>query len=360
MGKIVVIGNADFGLWLLRRETIEGLVAHGHEVHALCPDGSCVEKLKSLGCQVHCTELSRHGTNPLQELKLFLTYLRFFKKVKPTMVFTYSIKPNLYGGLATRLLKIPYVPNITGLGVAMQNDTPLRKVLLKMYKLCLKKSELIFFQNSANLEFFKEQGLVGENYVLLPGSGVNTDRHAFEEYPAQEEKTSFLFVGRLMRDKGVYEYIEAAKQIKEKYPDVIFRMVGDAEADFSEEFKALGAEECIQVYPATDDVHSFMKNASAVVVPSYHEGMSNVSLEAASTGRPVISSKIPGCMEIIDEGVNGYSFEVKNSQALAEAMERFINLPYEERVRMGVAGRKKVEKEFNRETVVNEYIKAAR
>ncbi len=360
MGRVVVIGNADYGLWLLRRETIEGLVAQGHQVYAICPPGSCVEKLEQIGCKVCCTELSRHGTNPLQELKLFFAYLKLFRKIKPTMVFTFSIKPNLYGSLAARLLKIPYAPNITGLGVAMQNDTTLRKVLLKMYRLCLKRSKVIFFQNSANLEFFKEQGLVKDNFVLLPGSGVNVDRHPYEEYPADTGETSFLFVGRFMRDKGVCEYIEAAKLLREKYPNAVFRMVGETESDFAEEFAKLEAERYVEIYPTTDDVHFFMKNANAIVVPSYHEGMSNVSLEAASAGRPVISSKIPGCMEIIEEGVNGYSFQVKNVTALAEAMERFINLPYEQRVKMGVAGRKKIEKEFNRQLVVNEYIEIAR
>lgn len=359
MGRIVVIGNTDYGLMLLRRETIEGL-AKEHEVHAICPDGECIEQLEVLGCKIHCVELSRHGQNPFQEMKLFFSYIGLLKNIKPTMVFTFSIKPNLYGCLACRLLKIPYAPNITGLGVALQNDTLLRKLLLKMYKVCLKKSKVVFFQNSANLEFFKQQGIVKDNYVLLPGSGVNVDRHCFEEYPQDTGKTEFLFIGRIMRDKGVREFVEAAKIIKQSYPDTVFKMVGDAETDYAEEFKTLQAEQYVEIYPSTDDVHSFMKQASVIVVPSYHEGMSNVSLEAAATGRPVISSKIPGCMEIVDEAVNGYSFEVKNSQALAEVMERFINLPYAERAKMGAEGRAKIERQFNRQIVVNEYKKISR
>lgn len=356
MSKVVIIGNKDRDLYNFRQETIIALVKE-HQVLAISPKGDYGEQLLSLGCEVHNIDLSRHGKNPVEEVKLFFSYLKFLRKEKPDMVFTFSIKPNLYGSLACRILKIPCAPNITGLGVAMNNGGKVKDLLLKMYKVCLKKSHTVFFQNSANLEYFKSKGFVKENYVLLPGSGVNLERYPYEEYPEDDGKTDFLFVGRIMKDKGVEEFVQAARQIKDRYPKTTFRMVGLIEPDYEEEFNKLEPERYVELFGLTDDVHGFMTKADAVVVPSYHEGMSNVSLEAAATGRPVISSRIPGCMEIVDDGVTGYSFEVKNVNAIVDALERFVSLPYQQRRDMGIKGRKKIEEQFNRTLVVEEYVK---
>ncbi|MBR0535932.1 MAG: glycosyltransferase family 4 protein [Clostridia bacterium] len=360
MSKIAILGNLEMGLLLFRREIIEGLVREGHQVYAVSPEDGYTAQLEELGCKVCHVNLSRHGMNPLSELKLMMAYVKLFKKLKPDMVFSFSIKPNLYGGMACRLLKIPCVPNITGLGVALQNDTTVRKVLLAGYKVALKKSPVVFFQNSANLNFFREKGIVKDNFILLPGSGVNLQRNCFEEYPEDDGVTSFLFLGRIMRDKGVREYIEASKLIKEKYPHTRFIMVGELEKDYAEEFERLDAQSFVELYEKTDDPHSFITRADAVVVPSYHEGMSNVSLEAAAAGRPIISSRIHGCMEVVDDGVNGFSFTVKDEKALAQVMEKFIELPHSAKEQMGKEGRKKVEREFDRQRVVDEYIKIAR
>ncbi len=356
MAKVVILGNKDRDLLNFRQETIIELVKN-HQVLVVSPKGDYGEQLEALGCSVHSIELSRHGKNPLEEIKLFLSYMSFLKKEKPDMVFPFSIKPNLYGSLACRILKIPCAPNITGLGVAMNNGGFVKNLLLKMYKVCLKKSHTIFFQNSANLQYFKDKGFVKDNYVLLPGSGVNLDRYPYEEYPQDDGKTDFLFVGRIMKDKGVEEFVEAAKQIKEKYPQTAFKMVGLIEPDYEDEFKKLEPEKHVELFGLSDDVHGFMTRADAVVVPSYHEGMSNVSLEAAATGRPVISSRIPGCMEIVDDGITGISFNVKDVTALVEALEKFILLSQKQRRDMGIKGRKKIEEQFNRTLVVKEYAK---
>ena len=358
MGKILILGNKDRDLLNFRQETIKALVKE-HQVHIVAPKGEYGKHLVDLGCTLHNIALSRRGKNPLEELSLFLNYLKLIKKLKPTMVFTFSIKPNLYGSLACRLLKIPCAPNVTGLGTALNEDGLLKKILLKMYGVCFGKCHTVFFQNTANLTYFKENGFVKDNYILLPGSGVNLKRHPYEDYPEDDGITEFLFIGRIMRDKGVFEYVSAAKAIKEKYPSTRFKMVGMVEADYEKAFAELKAEKYVEVYGMTDDVHTFITNADAVVVPSYHEGMSNVSLEAAATGRPVISSDIPGCKEIVDDGVTGFSFEVKNIQSLVSKIEAFIALAHEEKVEMGKKGREKVAQQFNRDAVVAEYMKVA-
>ncbi len=359
MGKILILGNKDRDILNFRQEIIVEL-AKEHEVHVVSPEGDYGNQLVELGCTLHNIALSRHGKNPLEEIKLFFNYLKLIKKLKPTMVFTFSIKPNLYGSLACRILKTPCVPNITGLGTALNEEGLLKKILLKMYKVCLDKSYMVFFQNTANLTYFKEKGFVKENYVLLPGSGVNLERHPYEKYPSEDGIIEFLFMGRIMRDKGVGEFVSAAKEIKEKYSCAKFKMVGMIEPDYEKEFETLEAGKYVELFGMSDDVHSFMKEAHVVVVPSYHEGMSNVSLEAAATGRPVISSKIPGCMEIVDDGITGFSFEAKNIQALVSKMEEFIVLPFEAKEKMGINGRKKIEQQFNRAFVVAEYAKIAK
>lgn len=359
MGKILILGNKDRDILNFRQEIIIRLVKE-HEVHVVSPKGDYGNQLVELGCTLHNIALSRHGKNLLEEIKLFLNYLKLIRELKPTIVLTFSIKPNLYGSLVCRILKTPCAPNITGLGTALNEEGFLKTLLLKMYKICLGKCPMVFFQNSANLAYFKEKGFVKENYVLLPGSGVNLERHPYEKYPSDDGIVEFLFVGRIMRDKGVREFVSAAKEIKEKYSCARFKMVGMIEPDYAKEFETLEADKYVELFGMSDDVHSFMKEADVVVVPSYHEGMSNVSLEAAATGRPVICSDIPGCREIVDDSVTGFKFEVKNTQDLVSKMEEFIALPFEDKEKMGVNGREKIEQQFNRELVVAEYAKLAK
>lgn len=216
---------------------------------------------------------------------------------------------------------------------------------------------MVFFQNTANKEFFKKEGLIRSKSRLIPGSGVNLEQHKYEPYPnVPRYGDKFLFVGRIMKDKGIGELFEAAKQIKKLYSNVTFDIVGGFEEDYSEKIKELENDGIIKYWGQQLEVHDFYKKCSAVVLPSYHEGMANVLLEASSTGRPVLASNIPGCRETFDEGITGFGFKEKSAEKLTDSLKHFIELDYDKKADMGMAARKKITREFDRNIVVNAYI----
>jgi galacturonosyltransferase len=287
---------------------------------------------------------------------LFISYLKIINKEKPDVVLTYTIKPNIYGSLAASILRVSYIPNVTGLGSAVMSQGLINKMAKLLYKVSLRKALCVFFQNTENERYMLENKLLEGHYRLIPGSGVNLQKHSFEDYPANG-KINVLYVGRLMREKGISEFLKAAEIIKKRYKSVEFHIIGSMEDSYNEEIlKELRDKKVINYYGSQKDVHKFIKNSHVTVNPSYHEGMSNVLLESASTGRPVLASNIPGCRETFDEGISGFGFEVKNVDSLVETLIKFIELPYEKKQSMGLAGRNKIEREFDRNIVVNAYL----
>ena len=357
MKKILIFANLDMGLYNFRKELLETLLQKGYEVYISLPMGPRVKDMQEMGCHYIETPVDRRGMNPVADLKLFFKYRKILKEVQPDVVLTYTVKPNIYGGLACRMAKVPYLSNITGLGSAVHNGGVVAKILMMLYRLSAKYASCLFFQNSQNLEFFKEQKAIAENHVLLPGSGVNIHDYTYEQYPPKEEPLSFLFIGRLMRDKGVGELVEAARNIRKDYPEITFDLVGFCEEEYKETFDQLNEGNVVNALGQQQNVREFIKNHSATVLPSYHEGTANVLLESASSGRPCIASKIPGCMEIIDDGATGYVFEAKNAKALEDALREFIGLSYEERKQMGVLGRLKMEREYDRKIIIDHYLR---
>ena len=353
---ILILANNDMGLYKFRKELIDALLKE-YKVIISLPEGPFVEKMTQMGCEFVETEFERRGKNPFKDLELLLYYKKLISKARPDIVLTYTIKPTLYGGIACRISKVPYIVNITGLGTAVQNPGILQKIILLMYRTVLPYAKCIFFQNKTNRDFFLERKMV-KKAVLIPGSGVNVEEYSYVEYPSVEEQQDiFLFIGRIMRDKGVEELFDAASKIKKEYPKVSFDIVGFSDEDYSEKMEELVNKGVIRFWGVQQDVKPFLRKCSAIILPSYHEGMANVLLEASSTGRPVIASKIPGCQETFDENISGFGVEVKNSDSLYEALERFILLDYAQKVEMGKAARKKMEDEFNRHKVIDAYIK---
>lgn len=353
--KVLILANNDVGLFKFRKELLEELVKH-HNVYVSVPDGDFIDDIKSMGCGVKINRLlERRGTNPLKDLNLFRHYCQIVHTIQPHIVFTYTIKPNVYGGMACRKYHVPYVANITGLGSAVENGGLLQKITLLLYRLGLKKAQKVFFQNNENKDFMLRHRVTTGSYDVLPGSGVNIQEHYYVDYPADDEGMIFSTIGRIMKDKGIDEILSAAEILKKEYPDCKFRLIGSFDEHYEEKVKKYQSRGVIEYIGQQKDIHPFLAESHAIVHASYHEGMSNVLLESAATGRPVIASDIPGCREIYEEGISGIGFKPKDVEDLVRALIQFVNLSYDEKKEMGKAGRKKIEKEFDRRIVINAY-----
>lgn len=361
MKTILILANSASGLYDFRNELLLCLLQEGFEVHVSLPDGETVPALAGEGCKVYNTPLDRRGMNPLKDIKLMRAYGRLVGTVKPDVVLTYTIKPNIYGGICCRLRHVPYISNITGLGSAFEKGGMVRKLVVCLYRISLKSASCVFFQNEKNRALFERLGIRGRKERLVHGSGVNLDRHGFEDYPVKEGPIKFLYMGRIMKEKGMDELFFAAQELKRENPDVVFELVGyyDEEA-YRERAKRLEKDGVVHLVGYQSNPHPFYKSAWAVVMPSYHEGMSNVILEAAATGRPVLASDIPGCREGVDEAVTGFCFPAGNREALLETLRKFVALPYEAKVQMGRSAREKMEREFDRRQVVDAYMEEIR
>ena len=356
--KILILTNSSGGLYNFRKELLKEFLKT-NEIIIGTPKGDFVPMLEKMGCTVLNTEFQRRGKNILKEFELFLLYMKIIKKISPDVILTYTIKPTLYGGIVARIYKKKCIANITGLGSAVESKGILHKLLIYMYKVSFKNCYCVFFQNSANMKFFEERKIIGENTkkYLIPGSGVNVKEHYFEEYPKTKEgEDRFLFIGRIMKDKGIEEYLTTAKKIKQKHPLTSFEIIGHFDEDYSTYINQAQRDGFIKYLGEQSNVHFYIKNCNALILPSYHEGMSNVLLEAAATGRPVLASDIPGCRETFEEGITGLGFQPHNAEDLCEKIEKFINLTNDEKRVMGKKAREKIEKEFDRKIIVEKYV----
>lgn len=353
--KILILANNDVGLFQFRRELIEELLK-SNEVFVALPYGELVEPLMDMGCRFLDTSLERRGMNPIKDGKLFLAYRKLLKRVNPDLVITYTIKPNVYGGFASRLAGIPYAVNITGLGTAFQSNGMLRKAVTQLYKLGCKRAKVVFFENSENRQVFIDEHIVRESQTcLLNGAGVNLKHYKLADYPT-EDKTKFLFIGRVMKEKGVDELFAAMRMLRKEGISCTLDVLGNFDEDYSGVIRECEAEGWLCYHGYQKDVRPFIENCHCFVLPSWHEGMANTNLECAASGRPVITSNIHGCMEAVEDGVTGFLAESKNAEDLFLTMKRFCQLGYEERKAMGLAGRKRMEELFDKEKVVRETI----
>ena len=356
--KVLVMANYLMGLISFRKEILQALTDKGYDVAVSAPyDEKYVPQLEECGCRFIETNVDRRGINPIKDLGLLMRYRKLIKAEKPDVVLTYTIKPNLYGGMACRMTKTVQFANITGLGTALENPGLLQKLIVGLYKVGLKKCKLAFFQNSANREFCQSHGMVKCDTILLNGSGVNLTHHVAQPYPKEEGVVKFIFISRIMKDIGVDELFEATRRLKAKYGDKVeLHVVGFAEDNYTGVMERLAAEGTVIYHGTQKDVRPFVAGCHCLVLPSYHEGMSNVLQEASAAARPVVTCDVPGCKEIVERDKSGFLCEVKSADSLYEQMERFVQLPYSEKESMGIAARKKVERDFDRQNVVNKYL----
>lgn len=366
--KVLFLVNHDVVIYNFRLELVERLLADGHEVHVSSPYGERIDDLVKIGCKYHEIKIARHGTNPLTDGKLILEYVRLIKSVKPDMVFSYTIKPNIYGGIACRLLNVPQVANVTGLGTAVENPGLTQKITLALYKFAFKKTQRIFFQNTENRQFFIDHDLFCDKHGLLPGSGVNLERFAPLPYPQNDDTVHFVFISRIMREKGIDQYLDAAqhfyslrhceKRSDEAIQECVFHVCGFCEAEYQGKLDELAKAGVVVYHGMVRDVKTVLKDVHCTIHPSFYpEGISNVLLESCACARPIITTDRSGCREVIDDGVNGFVVKQRDSQDLIEKIEKFLALTHEQKLKMGEAGRAKVEKEFNRQIVVDAYLK---
>lgn len=357
MKKYLILANNSDGLYGFRRELLWSLNQKVGVVVAVPNDG-LLDELSALGCKIVEIPVDRRGINPATDLKLMLRYRQLLRREKPDLVITYTIKPNIYGGIACRLRKIPYAVNITGLGTAFQKHGALRRLVTMLYRAALKKAKVVFFENVENMRTLLHEGIVRENQCcLLNGAGVNTDHYAHAPYPAEESPVRFLFMGRVMREKGVDELFRAMTRLHREGLDCTLDVLGGYEENYADKISACTEEGWLNYRGYQKDVRPFIAESHCFVLPSWHEGMANTNLECAAMGRPVITSDIHGCKEAVLENVSGLLCEPKNADSLYEAMKRFLSLSPEERSAMGRAGRKHMEEVFDKKKVVEQTIK---
>lgn len=352
MGRILILANSSGGLYDFRNELVAALL-EAHQVFISVPDDTKTEELKREGCQVIQTPMNRRGINPVEDLALYRAYRKLMKEVQPDLVLTYTIKPNIYGGFCARRRRLPYLSTVTGLGTAFEKTGLLLWLVVRMYRAGLGKAACVFFQNEENRSIFGRLGILGKKERTVMGSGVNLGRHCYEPYP-KREKVQFLYVGRVMEKKGILEYLEAAKALQGR--NASFDILGYCDEDYQETLDEMERQGMIRQLGFHTEVHPYLTDTDAVVIPSFHEGMCNALLEAAATGRPVITTNISGCKETFEEGVSGFGFTPGKADELIRVMERFLALSYEERAQMGQAGRRKMEREFDRKRVTADYM----
>ncbi len=357
MKKVMILCNSLGGLIKFRKELLSKLYDEEYNIYVLAPENNYKKEVLETGCKYIEVKIDNRGVNIFHDLKLLYTYKKYIKQIKPDIVLTYTIKPNVYGGYICRKLKIPYIANITGLGSAVENPGILQEITVFLYKIALKKAKCVFFQNRENLKFMLKRKIINSNYKLIPGSGVNLEYHKLLPYPNNKNIT-FLFISRIIKEKGIEDYIETAKKIKEKYPNTEFHILGSCDNNYYINlFKELEQKKIVIYDGKVNDVREYHKISNCTIHPSYYpEGMSNALLESCAAGRPIITTNRAGCREIVDDGINGYMVNMNDIEELINKVEKFINLPYEEKKKMGINSRKKVEKEFNRNIVIEAYM----
>lgn len=356
--KVLILVNHEIVIYNFRKEFILRLLEEGYKVYISSPKGKKIEELELLGCIHIETKIDRRGVNPVKDFKLLMHYWEIFKNIQPDIIFSYTIKPNIYGGFVSRILKIPFVATVTGLGSSIANKSIIQNIVNLLYKKSLKDAQKIFFQNEENLDYFIKNKIIKvKQEELIAGSGVNLTKFDYREYPEKNGTIKFIYIGRIMKEKGFLEFLAAAQYFKRKLKNIEFHILGFMEDDFKEKVERLTKKDIIIYHGQQSDIRPYIEQSHAIIHPSYHEGLSNVLLEAAATGRPILASDIPGCKETFEEGITGLSFKPKSTDSLIKVINKFIKMTYEKKEEMGILGRKKVEKEFDRKDVVSAYVK---
>lgn len=362
--KIIFSSNIAWSIYNFRLKLLKSLQNDGHEIFTVAFNDEYSEKLKNEGFHFEAIDLNNNSTNPVEDLKTIYNYYKIYKKIKPDVICHNAIKPNIYGTIAAGMLNIPVVNNISGLGTLFIKKSFSTKIAKLLYKFSQKKASKIFFQNNDDLSLFIESKLIEKSKAqVIPGSGVDTSRFVPNEEVKENSDFTFLFIGRLIYDKGIREYMEAVNLLKSKYPKVTFSILGplyenNATAISKATLAAWIESKEITYLGQTDRVDEVMKGVSCVVLPSYREGLSKVLIEASSIGLPIVTTDVPGCRDVVIDNETGFLCEVKNSNDLADKMEKMLLLPFDKRKKMGLEARKRAVEIFDEKIIINHYKEA--
>jgi glycosyltransferase involved in cell wall biosynthesis len=362
-GKIIIAINTAWNIYNFRAGLVRAMVDQGYEVVAVAPPDEYAGLLCNLGCRFVPLDMDNKGAHPGRDLLLLWRFYRLLRKERPDIFLGYTVKPNIYGSLAAHVLGIPAVNNIAGLGAVFIRNGWLARLVRLLYKTALSRSYHVFFQNYDDLRLFVEQRMViHDKASRLPGSGIDLVLFCHQPMPTLDNRPfRFLLVARLLWDKGVGEYVEAARMVRKKYPSVVFQMLGfldvkNPTAVSREQMRNWINEGLIDYSGVTDDVKPYLIAADCVVLPSYREGVPRSLLEAAAIGRPIVTTDTVGCRDAVEDGVNGLLCRVRDAGDLAEKMQRVIELGPQARTVMGFQGRAKVEREFDEQIVIESYL----
>ena len=363
MARVLIFANDNSTIYNFRRELLRRLVGEDFEVTVALPAHERNEAFRQMGCEVVELPLSRFGMNPVAELFTWLSFVRIIRTVAPDVVLAFTMKPNIYGGIAAQVCRVPYITAVTGLGAVFQTPSVVLRLTTLLLRLALRKASVVFSENSENLARLEQLGVVRGNGEVVSGAGVNLDLHRLEPYAEDIGRVRFITVSRIRSDKGYDELFAAIRLVCAARDDVEFHVVGwyeddsyrDTVANMQSHFPVVVHGEVSQA-----QLHELLAESHALIHPSHHEGMANVILEASATGVPPLASDIAGCRESIEDGITGLLFRVKDEHALAAVIDRFMALSWQEHRLMGLAARKKMEAEFDREHVVDRYVGALR
>ena len=362
--KIIFSSNIAWSIFNFRLKLLKSLQDDGHEIFTIAFKDEYSEKLIDEGFHFTAINLNNNGTNPLKDLKSIYSYYRIYKKIRPDVICHNAIKPNIYGTIAAGILGIPVVNNISGLGTLFIKKKFSTQIAKLLYRFSQRKASKIFFQNKDDLNLFLENKLIENSKAqVIPGSGVDTLRFMPQEAKEERLDFTFLFIGRLLYDKGIREYVEAVQLLKNKYPRTKFCILGplyenNATAITKETLTNWINSDAIIYLGQTDRVEEVMKVADCVVLPSYREGLSKVLIEASSMGLPIVTANVPGCRDVVIDNETGFLCEVKNSKDLANKMEKMLLLSVKERMKMGHYARKRAIEIFDEKIIIKHYKEA--
>lgn len=358
MKKVLILVNRDFVLYNFRLELVERLLKDGYEVFISLPYGERVDEMVEMGCHFYPIVIDKRGKNPFKDFGLIKQYKTLFKNIHPDIILTYTTKVNIYAGIYAGKMRIPYLMNISGLGTAVEYVSPLQKIMIALYRKAAQKTSCLFFQNKENEEFFEKHHMYTGRKQLIPGSGVNLDRWYLMDYPSDEQGVEFLYIGRVIKEKGIEEYLEVAKQIRQEYPNTVFHVLGPCDGDYEGMLAEYQNQGIIQYHGMVPDTREYLQRAHCTIHPSYYpEGISNALLESAACGRPIITTNRSGCKETVEDGETGFIYEQKNQEQLIDCVRKFMAMDNASRREMGICGRKKMEQEFNRQIVIDAYMR---